>query len=99
MPGALLLSCVMLACASGCAPCMLPPAPYTFCCHAPSLGNHPHCTPLTYIAALLHGLLQYKLGAAKLAVRLVNGRLMGRAGAGQQLDLFEWLGKQPVAPT
>ncbi|KAI7842900.1 hypothetical protein COHA_003412 [Chlorella ohadii] len=45
------------------------------------------------------GPCQYKLGAAKLSVRLVNGRLMGRAGAGQQLDLFEWLGKQPVAPT
>ena len=41
--------------------------------------------------------LQYKLGASKLAVRLVNGRLMGRAGAGLQVDFFDWLAKQQVA--
>lgn len=64
--------------------------------HLLTIGRTAHCS---LASSCLHGLLQYKLGAAKLAVRLVNGRLMGRAGAGQQLDLFEWLGKQPVAPT
>lgn len=39
---------------------------------------------------------QYRLGAAKLAVRLVNGRLMARAGAGQTVDVLDWLGRQPV---
>lgn len=55
-----------------------------------------HCTILRTAAPTL---VQYKLGTAKLAVRLVNGRLVGRAGAGQQIDLFEWLERQPVAPT
>lgn len=42
------------------------------------------------------GPCQYRLGSAKLAVRLVNGRLMARAGAGQTVDVLAWLEKQPV---
>ena len=43
------------------------------------------------------GPCQYRLGSARLAVRLVNGRLMARAGAGQTVDVLAWLEKQPVA--
>lgn len=42
------------------------------------------------------GPCQYRLGTAKLAVRLVNGRIMARSGAGQHQDIFCWLEKQPV---
>ncbi|PSC72458.1 flagellar associated isoform B [Micractinium conductrix] len=42
------------------------------------------------------GTCTYKLGAAKLSVRLVSGRLMARAGAGQTLDVLEWLSRQPL---
>jgi hypothetical protein len=44
------------------------------------------------------GPAQYRLGSAKLAVRLVNGRLVARAGAGQTTDVLHWLERQPVQP-
>ncbi|EFN58173.1 hypothetical protein CHLNCDRAFT_141998 [Chlorella variabilis] len=44
------------------------------------------------------GPCQYQLGSAKLSVRLVSGRLRARAGAGQTMDVLEWLAKQPVQP-
>ncbi|KAL4443463.1 hypothetical protein ABPG75_011200 [Micractinium tetrahymenae] len=44
------------------------------------------------------GQCQYRLGpaGAKLSLRLVNGRLMARAGAGQTMDILAWLEKQPA---
>lgn len=41
----------------------------------------------------------YRLGpaGAKLPLRLVNGRLVARAGAGQTMDILAWLEKQPAA--
>ncbi|KAL4422232.1 hypothetical protein ABPG77_009707 [Micractinium sp. CCAP 211/92] len=45
------------------------------------------------------GQCMYRLGPAgcKLSLRLVNGRLMARSGAGQTLDVLAWLEKQPAA--
>ena len=37
----------------------------------------------------------YCLGSARLAVRLVCGKLVGRAGGGA-VDIFGWLGRQPM---
>ncbi len=45
------------------------------------------------------GQCMYRLGPAgcKLSLRLVNGRLMARSGAGQTMDILAWLEKQPAA--
>ncbi|KAL4858591.1 Glutathione S-transferase P [Chlorella vulgaris] len=49
-----------------------------------------------HVPLLKCGPCQFRLGSAKLSVRLVNGRLMARGGAGQTMDVFAWLEKQPV---
>lgn len=45
------------------------------------------------------GQCMYRLGpaGAKLSLRLVNGRLVARSGAGQMMDILAWLEKQPAA--
>lgn len=74
----------------------------------PADSNHPSNLPTlqgllqlfqdngVHVPLLKCGPCQFRLGSAKLSVRLVNGRLMARGGAGQTMDVFAWLEKQPV---
>ena len=54
---------------------------------------HQHGVPLPLQRT---GPCQFVLGTARAAVRMVNGRLVVRGGAGQAQEITAWLERQPL---